>query len=64
LTTASNADTVVDEGALRVHVAALRKALGDGRARRRYVANNSGRGYAFVAPVTRALLGPKTAPAP
>jgi hypothetical protein len=25
-------DTVVDEGSLRVHVAALRKALGDGRA--------------------------------
>jgi DNA-binding winged helix-turn-helix (wHTH) protein len=25
-------DTVVDEGALRVHLAALRKALGDGRA--------------------------------
>src|SRR5215471_20716801 len=31
-------DTVVDDGALRVHVAALRKALGDGRAGRRYVA--------------------------
>jgi len=35
-------DTVVDDGALRVHVAALRKALGDGRAGRRYVANNPG----------------------
>ena len=46
-------DTVVDEGALRVHVAALRKALGDGRAGRRYVTNNPGRGYTFVAPVTR-----------
>ena len=46
-------DTVVAEGALRVHVAALRKTLGDGRAGRRYVANNPGRGYAFVAPVTR-----------
>src|SRR5262245_15296416 len=46
-------DTVVDEGALRVHVAALRKALGDGRNGRRYVTNNPGRGYAFVAPVTR-----------
>jgi TolB-like protein len=45
-------DTVVDEGALRVHVAALRKALGDG-AGKRYVANNPGRGYTFVAPVTR-----------
>jgi DNA-binding winged helix-turn-helix (wHTH) protein len=46
-------DTVVDEGALRVHVAALRKALGDGRATKRYIANNPGRGYTFVAPVTR-----------
>jgi len=45
--------TVVDDGALRVHVAALRKALRDGRAGKRYVANNPGRGYAFVAPVTR-----------
>jgi predicted ATPase/DNA-binding winged helix-turn-helix (wHTH) protein len=46
-------DTVVDEGALRVHIAALRKTLGDGRAGKRYIANNPGRGYTFVAPVTR-----------
>lgn len=46
-------DTVVEEAALRVHVAALRKALGDGRAGTRYIANFSGRGYAFIAPVTR-----------
>ncbi|MBV8120749.1 MAG: helix-turn-helix transcriptional regulator, partial [Alphaproteobacteria bacterium] len=46
-------DTVVEEAALRVHVAALRKALGDGRAGKRYIANLSGRGYAFIAPVTR-----------
>ena len=32
-------DTVVEEAALRVHVAALRKALGDGRAGKRYIAN-------------------------
>ena len=56
-------DTVVDEGALRVHVAALRKALGDGRAGRRYVANNPGRGYAFVAPVTREHARPNPASA-
>src|SRR5260370_3327594 len=37
-------DTVVDERALRVHIAALRKALGDGRAGKRYIANNPGRG--------------------
>src|ERR1700745_1644664 len=54
-------DTVVDDGALRVHIAALRKALGDGRAGRRYVANNPGRGYAFVAPVTREHRLPATA---
>jgi predicted ATPase/DNA-binding winged helix-turn-helix (wHTH) protein len=54
-------DTVVDEGALRVHVAALRKALGDGRAGRRYVVNNPGRGYAFVAPVTRENAHPTAA---
>ena len=46
-------DTVVEEAALRVHVAALRKALGDGRAGKRHIANHPGRGYAFVAPVTR-----------
>jgi DNA-binding winged helix-turn-helix (wHTH) protein len=55
-------DTVVDDGALRVHVAALRKALGDGRAGRHYVANNPGRGYAFVAPVTREHAPSATGP--
>src|SRR6266404_2154015 len=55
-------DTVVDEGALRAHVAALRKALGDGRSGNRYIANNSGRGYSFVAPVTREQQQPATAP--
>ena len=35
--------TVVEEAALRVHVAALR----NGRAGRRYIANLSGRGYAL-----------------
>ena len=55
-------DTVVDEGALRAHVAALRKALGDGRAGNRYIANISGRGYRFVAPVTREQRQPAIAP--
>ncbi len=54
-------DTVVNEGALRVHVAALRKTLGDGRAGRRYIANNHGRGYTFVAPVTRERQHPAPA---
>src|SRR5271169_3868506 len=56
-------DTVVDEGALRVHVAALRKALGDGRAGKRYIVNNPGRGYTFVAPVTRDIRHPARAAA-
>jgi predicted ATPase/DNA-binding winged helix-turn-helix (wHTH) protein len=43
----------VDEGSLRVHVAALRKALGDGEAGARYVTTLSGQGYCFVAPITR-----------
>jgi predicted ATPase/DNA-binding winged helix-turn-helix (wHTH) protein len=46
-------DTVVDEGALRVHVAAVRKALGDGREGNRFIVSDPGRGYRFVAPVTR-----------
>jgi predicted ATPase/DNA-binding winged helix-turn-helix (wHTH) protein len=46
-------DTVVDEANLRVHVAALRKALGDGRDGNRFISNIPGRGYSFVAPVTR-----------
>ena len=54
-------DTVVDEGALRVHIAALRRALGDGRAGKRYIANNPGRGYTFVAPVTREHSNPAPA---
>jgi DNA-binding winged helix-turn-helix (wHTH) protein len=49
-------DMAVEESALRVHVAALRKALGDGHAGKRYVANNPGRGYTFVTPVTRVSL--------
>jgi predicted ATPase/DNA-binding winged helix-turn-helix (wHTH) protein len=54
-------DTFVEEGSLRVHVAALRRALGDGQAGNRYIANVPGRGYRFVAPV-QVAEGP-TAPA-
>ena len=50
--------TLVEEGSLRVHVAALRKALGDGRAGVAIIANNPGRGYAFVAPVRREQAPP------
>jgi predicted ATPase/DNA-binding winged helix-turn-helix (wHTH) protein len=46
-------NVIVDEANLRVHVSDLRKALGDGRDGARYVTNVTGRGYCFVAPVTR-----------
>ena len=46
-------DTIVEEGTLRVHIAALRKALGDGQPGQRYVENVTGHGYRFIAPVTR-----------
>jgi predicted ATPase/DNA-binding winged helix-turn-helix (wHTH) protein len=55
----------VDEGSLRVHVASLRKALGDGEAGARYVTTLSGQGYCFVAPITRANApGPSVAQRP
>jgi predicted ATPase/DNA-binding winged helix-turn-helix (wHTH) protein len=43
----------VDEGALRVQIASLRKALGDGKSGSRYVMTLQGRGYSFVAPTSR-----------
>ena len=44
----------VDESSLRVNIVSLRRALGDGRDGARYVTNVPGRGYCFVASVTRA----------
>lgn len=55
-------DTVVEDSCLRVHIGALRKALGDGPGASRYIANIPGRGYSFVAPVV--MPGPDAAPAP
>jgi predicted ATPase/DNA-binding winged helix-turn-helix (wHTH) protein len=46
-------DVTVEEGSLRVHLSALRKALGDGQFSNRYISNVPGRGYCFVAPVIR-----------
>jgi predicted ATPase/DNA-binding winged helix-turn-helix (wHTH) protein len=46
-------NVVVEEATLRVHIAALRKILGNGQSGIRYVENVAGRGYRFVAPVTR-----------
>ena len=47
----------VEEVALRVHIANLRKALGDGDGDARYVTNVAGRGYCFTG-------APDRAPAP
>src|SRR5712672_1802624 len=44
-------DVTVEEGSIRVHVAAIRKALGDGQFGNRYIANIKGRGYSFVSTV-------------
>jgi predicted ATPase len=41
----------VEEANLRVHIGALRNALGENRAGVRYIATVAGRGYCFVAPV-------------
>jgi len=49
-------DTFVEDGNLRVHVAAIRKTLSDGQTGARYITNVPGRGYCFVAPVTRSAL--------
>lgn len=46
-------DVTVEEGSLRFHMNGLRKALGDGQDGARYVATLPGRGYCFVAPLSR-----------
>src|SRR5712664_2805629 len=46
-------DITVEEGNLRVHLSALRKALGDGQFGNKYIEGIQGHGYSFIAPVTR-----------
>ncbi|MER9599647.1 winged helix-turn-helix domain-containing protein [Mesorhizobium sp. M0244] len=46
-------DVTVEEGSLRFHITRLRKTLGDGKDGARYIATLPGRGYCFVAPVSR-----------
>ncbi len=46
-------DAIVEEGSLRFHMASLRRALGDGKDGARYITTLPGRGYCFVAPVSR-----------
>ena len=57
-------DVTVDESSLRVHVASLRKALGEGQPGARYVTNIPGRGYCFVAPLTGSGVSPPVAAEP
>lgn len=44
-------DTFVEEGNLKVTMAALRRALGEGPGKAQYIATVIGRGYRFIAPV-------------
>jgi predicted ATPase/DNA-binding winged helix-turn-helix (wHTH) protein len=53
---------VVEEISLRVHIAELRKALGDGKDGARYITNVPSRGYCFVAPVQRSVPIPTSPP--
>src|SRR3984957_7242259 len=46
-------DVTVEEGSLRVHLSALRKALGGGQFGNKYIARVQGGGYSFIAPVVR-----------
>jgi predicted ATPase/DNA-binding winged helix-turn-helix (wHTH) protein len=59
-------NVVVCVGSLRVTIAGLRKALGDGQDGRRYIANVTGRGYCFVGHVDRSKAQPlaSTPPSP
>lgn len=49
-------NTVVEESNLKVHMTALRRALGDGQNGQRYIATVVGRGYRFVTPVVGGRL--------
>ncbi len=49
-------DQAVDEGNLKVNIAALRRALGDDSDQPRYIATVVGRGYRFIAPVLSSEL--------
>lgn len=54
-------DQDIDEGNLRVHMTALRKALGDGQNGRRFIVTIALRGYSFVEPL---IASAQATPAP
>jgi predicted ATPase len=54
-------NTFVEETNIRVHIAALRRALGDGQNGKRYIVNVPGRGYIFAATVSRRMEAPLVA---
>ena len=51
--------SVVEEINLRVHIAALRRALRDGENGQRYIVNVPQRGYSFIAPVRYDITAPQ-----
>ncbi|HVE22406.1 MAG TPA: transcriptional regulator [Acidocella sp.] len=51
----------VEESNLRVNIASLRKALGDQTETARFIGSVPGRGYCFVAPVSRGAEAPARA---
>ncbi|MFY0728775.1 ATP-binding protein [Pseudomonas sp. NFX15] len=55
-------NSVVEDINLRVHMAALRKALGDGQAGQRYIVTVAQRGYSFVAPHSLELAAQAPSP--
>jgi DNA-binding winged helix-turn-helix (wHTH) protein len=57
-------NTVVEDGSLRVHLAALRKVLGGGASGDAFIVNIPGRGYRFVAPVLRNTVPASASPTP
>ena len=57
-------DSYVEEGILTVHIAALRKALGDDTRHARYIETVARSGYRFIAPVTPAVAAATALPRP
>jgi DNA-binding winged helix-turn-helix (wHTH) protein len=57
-------DVTVEEGNLRFHIAALRRRLEDGQSGARYVTTIAGRGYCFVAPISRSNTNPRSVARP